>query len=256
MTDWSPSDYLKFADERSRPALDLLQRVDLKSPALIYDLGCGPGNSTELLVRRFSSAKIVGVDNSPAMIDVARKALPSVEFELDDLETWTPSLRADLLFSNATFQWLPNHVLVMQRLLQGLQQGGVLAVQMPDNLDEPSHALMRETANDVRWKTALQSASKVRPALLSPSGYYDALKPYCSKIEIWHSVYNHNLANAAAIASMFQSTGLRPFLEPLDDEKRQEFLDAYEARLKSTYPVQYDGTVLLQLPRLFIVATV
>jgi trans-aconitate 2-methyltransferase len=256
MTDWSPSDYLKFADERVRPAMDLLQRVDLKNPALIYDLGCGPGNSTELLLHRYASAKIVGVDKSPAMIDVARKALPSIEFELADLETWTPRSQANLLFSNATFQWLPNHVLVMQRLLKGLQQGGVLAVQMPDNLSEPSHVLMQETANDVRWKTVLQSVSKVRAALLSPSGYYDALKPYCSKIEIWHSVYNHNLENASAIRSMFQSTGLTPFLEPLDVEQKQEFLDAYEARLKSAYPEQYDGTVLLQLPRLFVLATV
>jgi trans-aconitate 2-methyltransferase len=255
MTDWSPFDYLKFADERSRPAMDLLQSVVLLDPALIYDLGCGPGNSTELLVRRFPSARIVGVDHSPAMIEAARNTLPLVEFEVADLDTWVPTPQADLLFSNATLQWMPNHVSIMQSLLRSLRQGSVLAVQMPDNLDEPSHALMRETAQDGRWKTSLQTASEARAVLLSPSGYFDALKPYCSKLEIWHTVYNHSMANASAIASMFRSTGLRPFLEPLGEDQQREFLKEYETRLHSAYPEQCDGTVLLQLPRLFMVAT-
>lgn len=256
MSDWLPADYLKFADERSRPAMDLLQRVSLKNPALIYDLGCGPGNSTELLVRRFPSARIVGVDRSPAMIDAARNALPLVEFELADLEHWMPPQQADLLFSNATLQWMPHHITVMQRWLRGLRPGGVLAVQMPDNLNEPSHALMRETAHDLRWKAALQTADQARSVLLSASGYFDALKPYCNKLEIWHTIYNHSLANVSAIVSMFRSTGLRPFLEPLDDDQKQEFFSKYEDGLNSAYPKQFDGTVLLRFPRLFIVATV
>jgi trans-aconitate 2-methyltransferase len=143
----------------------------------------------------------------------------------------------------------------MQRLLQSLRQGRVLAAQMPDNLNEPSHALMQETAQDARWKTSLQTASEARSVLLSPSGYFDVLKPYCSKLEIWHTVYNHNLANASAISTMFRSTGLRPFLEPLGEEQQREFFNVYEKRLHSAYQTQYDGTVLSKLPRLFMVAT-
>lgn len=256
MMDWSPSDYMKFADERSRPALDLLQRIPLQNAALIYDLGCGPGNSTEILLRRFPTAEVIGIDNSAAMIKAARAALPSTRFELADLNTWMPDGKPDLLFSNATLQWLPEHVAVMQRLLGSLPKGSVVAVQMPDNLNEPSHKLMRETAQDLRWKDLIDQSFSARARVLSPSEYYDALKPYCSKLEIWHTVYNHCLSDVSAIAAMFQSTGLRPFLAPLNDVHTSSFLNDYRARLAQAYQKEKDGSVLLRFPRLFIIATV
>lgn len=255
MTDWSPSDYLKFADERSRPVLDLLQRVPLQNPSMVYDLGCGPGNSTEFLLRRFPTAEVIGVDHSPAMIEAARAALPSTRFEQADLNTWKPQRNPDLFFSNATLQWLPDHVAVMQRLLGSLAKGGILAVQMPDNLNEPSHKMMRETAQDVRWKNLIDQSFSARADVLSPSEYYDALKPFCIKLEMWHTVYNHCLSDVSAIVEMFQSTGLRPFLAPLNDLQKFSFLNDYETRLAQAYHKQNDGSVLLRFPRIFIIAT-
>lgn len=254
MSDWSPSQYLKFADERTRPARDLLAQVPLLAPTRIYDLGCGPGNSTALLAEAFPAARITGIDNSPAMIEAARAALPGADFKLADLSRWTPEDAPDMLFSNATFQWVPNHLGVIEKLLRGLTKGAALAVQMPDNLMEPSHRLMAEVAEQGPWSAKLKTASAARDALPPPRDYYARLKPLCSRFDIWHTAYNHALDGAAGIVEWVKSTGLRPYLNPLDEAGREGFLAAYQARLADAYPPNADGTVLLRSPRLFMVA--
>ena len=144
--DWSAKQYLKFADERTRPPRDLLAQVPLDSPRRIADLGCGPGNSTELLIERFPNAEVIGVDSSPDMLRQARAQLPSLKFVEADLSTWMPESDIDLLFGNAVFHWVPDHPKVLARLLQSLPSGGVLAVQMPDNTNEPALMLMEKVA--------------------------------------------------------------------------------------------------------------
>ena len=255
-TDWSPASYLKFADERSRPAFDLLARIPLVSPQLVYDLGCGPGNSTALLRKAYVDAHLIGVDNSPAMLAKARETLPTVEFIEADLAQWRPDPAADLLFSNATFQWLSGHTKILVRLLQSLRKDRVLALQMPDNLSEPSHRLMRDVATAGPWAGKLQWAAAAREALLTPFAYYNLLKPFCSHLEIWHTAYNHVLEGVQGIVDFVSSTGLRPFLEPLDENEQQAFIAAYRARLSDSYPLTVDGRVLMRFPRLFIVAQV
>jgi trans-aconitate 2-methyltransferase len=256
MADWSPEAYLKFADERSRPAQDLLAQVPLANPRLVYDLGCGPGNSTALLDAAFPAAEVIGVDNSEAMLAAARRALPRREFLAADLAHWMPAGQADLLFSNATFQWVPNHPAVLLRLLGGLLDGAVLAVQMPDNLDEPSHRLMRETSKNGPRADELSEAAASRAALLAPFQYYDLLKPKCRRLDIWHTVYNHVVDGVQGIIDFVSSTGLRPFLDPLDEWEKKAFLDAYRLALAREYPATHDGKVVLRFPRIFIVARV
>ena len=253
MTDWSPQQYLKFADERTRPARDLLAQVPLVEPKLVYDLGCGPGNSTELLVERYPKAKVVGVDNSPAMLDKARVACPAAQYVEADLATWAPDATPDLLYSNATFQWVPDHVSVIARLAVRLQPRGALAVQMPDNLAEPSHRLMNEAAERGPWAAKLAKASAARDVLPPPQVYYDHLKPLFSKLDIWHTIYNHPVQGVAGIVEWLKSTGLRPYLNPLESEEQQAFLAAYQALLAEAYPEGPDGSVLLRFPRLFLV---
>ena len=254
MADWSAQQYLKFEDERTRPARDLLAQVPLASARKIYDLGCGPGNSTALLVARFPGAEIIGVDFSPDMLRQARDRLPQCEFVQADLTQWSASGDADLLYSNATFQWVPDHLAVQKRLVEGLKPGGVLAVQMPDNTNEPSHLLMREVARETQFAKLIAPAAFEREDLPSPGDYYDALKPLCTRFDIWHTHYEHALAGAEAVTEWFKATALRPFVDPLTAELRQAFLQAYTARIAAAYPVRYDGRVLLRFPRLFIVA--
>ena len=253
MADWSPSQYLKFAGERNRPARDLLAQVPLPSPDTIYDLGCGPGNSTGLLIERFPKARITGIDNSPAMIAEARKTCSGASFALGDLSQWLPEQAPDLLFSNATFQWVPDHLEVIARLSETLKPGGVIAVQMPDNLGEPSHRLMAETAEQGPWREKLSQASAARDLLPSPSAYHARLKPLFARLDIWHTIYNHPLQGARGIVEWVRSTGLRPFLNPLEPKEQEAFLADYERRLIEAYPANRQGTVLLRFPRLFIV---
>lgn len=263
--DWSARQYLKFEDQRTRPAHDLLSQVRLtpkaeEGPPVLVDVGCGPGNSTELLVERFPTAHILGIDTSPDMIAAAQERLPATDFPTvrfcpGDAAHFVPVRPADLIFCNAVLQWVPNHTAVLQRLLGLLAPGGVLAVQMPDNLGEPVHTAMRETALLGPWAERLRDAAATRTVLPPPSTYYNLLIPFAETVDVWHVIYNHPLDGAAAIVDWMYSTGLRPFLNAFDDAgERADFLEAYRNRLAELYPAQVDGKVLLAFPRLFIVA--
>jgi len=254
MADWSAEQYLKFEDERTRPARDLLAQIPLTDPRKVVDLGCGPGNSTELLVKRWPRAAVIGVDTSADMLRQARERLPGHTFIEANIAHWAPPAGTDVLFANAIFQWVPGHLKQLQRLLGALPPGGVLAVQMPDNFDEPSHVLMREVAQLEPWRKALGESARLRDDIPKPGGYYDALGPLCTRLEIWHTIYNHVLDDANAIVEWVKGTGLRPFLDPLEAPERKQYLAEYTARIAASYLPQADGKVLLRFPRLFIVA--
>jgi len=166
--DWSAADYLRFEDERTRPARDLLAAVPNADARVAVDLGCGPGNSTELLVRRFPEARVEGIDASPDMIDKARVRLPDVPFSLADIATWEGQGSYDLLFANASLQWVPDHEMLLPRLVSRLKPGGALAVQLPDNLRESSHTAMAEAAQDGPWGDRLADAEAARTVIHEP----------------------------------------------------------------------------------------
>jgi len=253
MNDWNPALYTRFEAERTRPAAELLARVPLEAPRRVTDLGCGPGNSTELLAARFAAARILGIDTSQAMLASARVRLPSLAFERGDIADWSPEEPVDLAFANASLQWVPDHERVFPRLVSMLAPGGVLAVQMPDNDAEPTHVLMRETAADPRFASAREKMPGARPRVLSPHRYYDLLAPL-AEVEIWRTTYFHRLPGAASIVQWLRSAGLRPFLEPLTAEQQTDFLTEYERRIAAAYPQRVDGMRVLSFPRLFIVA--
>ncbi len=254
MEDWSARQYLKFEDERTRPPRDLLAQVPLQQPRRVVDLGCGPGNSTELLVVRYPDSKIVGLDSSLDMLRKARERLPNCTFVEADIRVWTPEPGTDLLFSNAVMQWLPDHTSVLRRLLEALPKGGVLAVQMPDNTREPALLFQREVGAKGPWADHPEIKAAARDDLPPPEAYYDLLKPACSHIDIWHTVYNHVMASPQAITEWFKGSSLQPFLSPLDAPARERYLAAYTKKIIGAYKPRFDGKVLLRFPRLFIVA--
>jgi trans-aconitate 2-methyltransferase len=245
---------LQFEDERTRASRDLLARVPLAEAKRVVDIGCGPGNSTELLAERFAGAHVVGLDSSAEMLEAARKRLPQATFVEADISRWTPREPVDLLFANAVFQWIPDHLSVLARLLESLSPGAVLAIQVPDNFSEPSHRLMVDVAMARPWRDRLESAKASRDKIPPPAGYYDRLKPLSANVDIWHTLYNHVLDGPDAIADMFASTGLRPYLALLDENERAAFLGEYRQRVAKAYPPLIDGRVLLRFPRLFVVA--
>ena len=251
-TDWSPATYLRFEDERTRAARDLLARVRCDDVRKIVDVGCGPGNSTELLTARYPGAEVIGLDNSPAMLEEARRRLPRVRFESANADVWVPNADVGLVFANAIYQWVPRHLEHLPRVLAALPVGATLAVQMPDNLSEPTHRLMREVAAAGPWSERLAAAA--RDPLPRAAVYYDAFQPLSARIDIWRTTYHHVLRGAEAIVEFVSSTGLRPFLDPLSDAERKDFIARYTAAIAAAYPSLADGNVLLAFPRLFLVA--
>lgn len=252
MAEWSAGQYVKFEDERSRPSVELVARIPVKRPRRVVDIGCGPGNSTEIVRARWPEAQIIGLDSAPDMLRAARERLPDVRFIEADAATWQPMADVDVFFSNATMQWVPRHRDVLVRLMEALPKGGALAVQVPDNQSEPTHALMRSVAADGSWRAKF-AAPIAREAVATPGEYYDLLRPFGS-VDVWHTVYYHPLADAAAIVEWVKGTGLRPFLDRLDRAEQGAFLAEYTARIAAAYPPRVGGKVLLRFPRLFLVA--
>jgi trans-aconitate 2-methyltransferase len=251
---WSAEQYVSFEDERTRPVRDLLNAVFVVQPRAAIDLGCGPGNSTEVLAQRFPGAVITGLDNSPDMIAAARRRLPALSFEIGAIETWSGPGPYDVILANAALHWVANHARILPDLVGRLRAGGSLAVQMPDNLDEPAHVLMRALAADGTWADRLAKASAARTGVESAAWYYERLRPLCRRVDIWRTTYHHPLAGPDSIVEWFKGSGLRPFLAPLEAPEQQTFLARYRACLADAYPAMPDGTVLLPFPRLFIVA--
>ena len=254
MLDWNPALYRRYEDERTRPAQELLARVPLTEAARVYDLGCGPGNSTELLVHRFPAAQVVGTDNSEAMLKSARERLPQARFELSDISAWQPESPPDLIYANAALQWVPDHGTLIPRLFAALAPGGVLAIQMPDNRQEPTHRVMREVAGEAPWAQAIGDADRLRTELLGIEGYYDLLAADAENVDVWRTAYQHPMASAASIVEWVRGTGLKPFVDRLTPELQASYLAEYERRIATSYPPRADGRLLLAFPRMFIVA--
>lgn len=253
---WSATQYSKFEDERNRPIRDLLAQVLNENVGRAADIGCGPGNSTEFLQRKFPGAAIVGMDSSQDMLDAARKRLPDVRFDLGDIARWSEPGPFDVILSNAALQWVPDHAALLPALLGKLATGGSLAVQMPDNLDEPAHRLMREIAIDGPWAAKLARAPRARDSRHGADWYYRVLREQGADVNVWRTIYYHPLAGgAAAIVEWFKGSGLRPFIEPLDAGERVAYLARYETAVAKEYTILSDGTALLPFPRLFFVAT-
>jgi trans-aconitate 2-methyltransferase len=252
---WSAAQYVKFEQERTRPVHDLVARIPKAGIVHAADIGCGPGNSTEVLRERYPEARIVGLDFSPDMIEAARKRLPDIAFEVADIREWRSTEPLDVILANAVLQWIPDHETLFPALMAQLAPGGALAVQVPDNLDEPSHRLMGEVASNGPWAAKLKDATGARAERHLADWYFRLLRPHAPRVDVWRTTYFHPLAGARAIVEWLKGTGLRPFLDPLGESEREAFLARYEAAVAKAYPAEVDGTVLLPFPRLFVVAT-
>jgi len=253
MTTWNPDLYLRFEAERTQPSIDLMARIDIDEPDSIIDIGCGPGNSTNVLRQRWPGARIVGLDNSVEMIAKARKAYPQGEWRVADGATWSEPQAYDLVFSNAALQWMPDHAGLVRRLFGAVRTGGALAVQVPANHDSPIYQAIDRVADRPRWRGTMQGCARL--VYREAGEYYDWLSALSGRVYVWHTVYYHVLANHQGLLEWYSSTGLRPYLERLTSaEERAAFQSEILDECRAAYPLQQDGKVLFPFRRLFFIA--
>lgn len=254
MSDWNSSQYLKFKKERTQPSTDLVNRISLDNPGKIIDIGCGPGNSTKELYNRFPNAHIVGVDKSSNMLEKAKEKYSYIEFAEFDAasDDWNLGNDFDIVFSNACLQWVPNHKELLPKLMDLLKPGGVLAVQIPIQYNEPIHKIISRVSTNMKWKNKLHVSNPFY--ILSNDEYYDILSGISNDFEMWTTTYYHKMKNHIDIIEWYKSTGLKPYLEALDEKNKQQFInDIYEEVVKY-YKRQANGEVIFRFPRLFFVA--
>jgi len=254
---WDTTQYLRFGEERSRPFFDLVSRVGAEKPGFVVDMGCGPGNLTAALAERWPSATVVGVDSSPEMIEAAQARVkpadaPGLSFMRDDVRHWKPQALPDVIVSNAVLQWVPEHRELLADWAGWLPDGGWLAVQVPGNFEQPSHALMRELAGSPRWRPLLGDVNLTRQSA-DPADYAELLALAGCEVDVWETTYMHILQGADPVLEWIKGTGLRPVLAVLDAEQAADFLAEYGKRLRVAYPPRPVGTVL-PFRRIFAVA--
>lgn len=250
-SDWDPRQYLRFADERLRPAVDLVARMAHPCPRRVIDLGCGTGSALPLLAARFPEAEVMGVDRSPAMLAKARST--GFATQQAEIASWSPAASVDVIFSNAALHWLPDHARLFPKLLDALSPGGILAVQMPAMHNAPVRALQQQIASSGPWAGRLEGIASA-PPILEPEAYYDLLSERASSLEIWATEYLHVLRGQDPVVQWASGTSLRPYLDALPAGEQTGFIAAYAKALRPHYPPRADGTVLLAFRRLFIIA--
>ncbi len=257
MPTWNADLYLRFSEERTRPCRELAARITIDSPKQIVDLGCGPGNSTEVLAERWPSAEIIGIDSSTEMIDAAHRTYSNLHFHVGDIATWKANANQppNIVFSNAALQWVSDHARLYPQLLHQAAPGGVLAVQVPANFNSPAHQLMREIAASTTWRNRFSTGAVREWHVHEPSFYYDVLASHAARVDLWTAEYIQVMPSAKAIVDWYRGTGLRPFLDALLTEMdRDQFTDDYLTAICTAYPPQSDGQVLFPFQRLFVIA--
>ena len=247
---WDPDRYLTFADERGRPFLELIARIDADAPSSVVDLGCGAGNLTTLLARRWPQARILGVDSSAEMI-AAAPVDAGVEFTVGDIVGWPPPAPVDVLVSNAALQWVPGHLDLLPGLVGSVAPGGWLAFQVPGNFEEPSHTIRRELAAEAPY--ADHTAGVATPHAHDASTYLHVLRALGCEVDAWETTYLHVLHGEDPVFTWVSGTGARPTLQALPDDLRPAFEEEFKRRLRSAYPPR-DGAVVLPFRRVFVVA--
>lgn len=250
---WDPTQYLKFAGERLRPAVDLLTRIPEVAPETVVDLGCGTGNMAPLFLQRWPQARLTGVDSSREMLEKARADHPYANFVQADVWNWQPQQPVDVLFSNATLHWLDGHDALIPALLAAVKPAGWLAIQMPYNFSAPSHTCVVDAIEQGPWRAKLEPHLRRRP-VAEPQRYWQLLQDKTAGLEIWETQYLQVLKGENPVAEFVKGSWLKQFLDRLQEPERSAFETDYRARVRTAYPVEANGSTLFPFRRLFIVA--
>ena len=253
MNEWNPEQYLQFKSERTQPAIDLVSRINISNPRSIIDIGCGPGNSTQILVNRWPDSEVVGLDNSKTMIEKARNDYPEQKWIVANAENIDPNSKYDLIFSNATLQWIPHHETLLPKLFNCVNPGGAIAVQIPKFKNLPINVAIETVANYDKWKNYTKGCEELF-TLEDMDFYYEILNKLAIGVELWETSYFHILNSRESVIDFIRTTGLKPYLDRLpSDEMKSEFEQEVLTECKKYYKLQSDGKVLFPFDRLFFI---
>jgi len=251
---WNPDVYLAFADHRGRPFFDLLSRVGAEAPRRVADLGCGPGNLTATLAQRWPEATVEAWDSSPEMVDAARER--GVDAHVGDVREWTPRPDTDVVVTNATLQWVPEHAELLVRWAEELSAGAWIAMQVPGNFDAPSHQAVRELAHHDQWSEPLRDFPFREGQVDDPSGYAQLLSDAGCTVDAWETTYIHDLSGEHPVLEWITGTALRPVKSRLTEPPWQQFRQELIPMLDAAYPARADGKTFFPFRRIFVVAQV
>jgi Trans-aconitate methyltransferase len=254
MTNWNATQYLKFESDRTQPAVDLANRIRVEDPRKAVDIGCGPGNSTQVLAARFPHAQIIGADNSTSIIEKASKQYPAFDFRLCDANKDLASLGQDfdIVFSNACIQWIPNHPALIKNLFALLNLNGVLAVQVPMNETEPLYRLIDEVVSESRW--GFENMKRETNETLRPAEYFDILADLTDEFALWETVYYHKMPTHESLVEWVKGTRLRPYLSALSPEMAVDFEQTLVKKAAQAYKPQRNGDIIFNFRRFFFTA--
>ncbi|HEV2289876.1 MAG TPA: methyltransferase domain-containing protein [Candidatus Acidoferrales bacterium] len=274
--DWNPENYLKFAEERTQPCRDLAARIAVPQVRTVIDLGCGPGNSTQVLTERWPGAQVTALDSDASMINAAIESNPRGRWITGDIGKWAagepPNATAeksaervaenksenelyDVVFSNAALQWLPDHATLYPQLFSHVAPGGALAVQIPSSQDRPAYRLLREMAASISWRKWFPTGRVRTWHAHDWEFYYDLLAPLASRVNVWLTEYFHVMPDARTIVEWYSATGMRPYLTPITEETdRGKFIAEYTEKIRVAYPSRPDGNILFSFLRIFLIA--
>jgi len=242
---WNPEQYGRFEQQRAQPFWDLAARVDFDGAKSLLDVGCGTGEMTARLHHDRKLKTTLGIDSSSAMLKkAAGLADKGLSFALADVEHYGPPERYDVVFSNAALQWADHHKSLFIKILNWLNPGGQLAIQMPCNFDHASHFLASDVAQEMKLKVR-------QVPLLAPETYAELLWRHgMDPINVWIQVYLHPLRSGREVVEWTKGTLLTWYEKQLDEPGFKKFLDEYTRRLLL---VTGEGAYLYPFKRLFIV---
>lgn len=254
MSDWNSEQYLKFKKDRTQPSIDLTNRLDIENPKSILDIGCGPGNSTAVLKKRYPDAYVLGADFSPNMIEKAKTDYNEIDFMLFDATKDFKKLnhKFDIVFSNACIQWVPNHQKLLRDMMGILNSKGIMAIQIPISEEQAVHKVIHKVTHREKWNSQFTSTREFYT--LTESEYFDILADISADFNIWKTIYCHRMPSHQSIIEWYKGTALRPYLDVLDDAEKAEFERDILAELKTEYPIQSNGEIIFRFPRLFMLA--
>jgi trans-aconitate 2-methyltransferase len=255
MDNWNPNKYLQFKNERTQPAIDLVEKIDINEPKNIIDIGCGPGNSTQILINKWPNSMVIGLDSSRNMIEKARKDYPYQMWIHDDAENIHDDKKYSIVFSNASLQWMEDHKVLIPKLWKIVGDNGVFAAQIPKFETMPINSAIQNVLRKELWEKSIKNNFWANKTLHNLDYYYEIFSTFTEEIILWETHYFHILPSMQGIIDFVHSTALKPYLEELKtDKEKRKFENDILKECRKYYKEQSNGKVLFPFERMFMIA--